>query len=301
MRLKWCLFLAAAAGLCWAAMRPAQAWGSDLEVALANSTPTVVLVALPDRPWSAPTRSAIDAAWNELRPRAQRVLLERPTSRLNATSGLCLCVLSPAGELVARRDGALETDEAVEWLQLGLEAASDSGDVAHDPGLIFERAQRDWRLGAIDAAQERFTRLAANPDSAWQSAAHERLARIALDRGDVVRARLELALAGKDVASTTTSARFRFTRGSIELAERKDRAAFATLTEVVREPLELTIDETEHARLELARAASACGEDSRALALLDELARNTDSLSLRRDAQEFAARIRSGPPAETVP
>src|SRR5689334_638022 len=123
MRPQAWLALCAAAGLGAAALRPSSAWGSDLERALASGQPVVVLVAAPDRPLSAATRLAVETAWSELRPRAERVALERAPPRLGACA-LGLFVLAADGELAARRCGALDASAAQEWLREALAAAA---------------------------------------------------------------------------------------------------------------------------------------------------------------------------------
>ena len=287
------------AGVCWAALRPCDTWGTDFECARSHAEPVVVLVASPDRPLCAPTRAAVDAAWNELRPRAQRVIAERAPTSLGGASALSLCVFRSTGELVARRDGALDAASAEEWLLEALDAATNEAprsDRAYSNlGSLFEHAQRALRLGVVEQAEREFTALASSPELELQCAARERLARIAIERGDVSLAREQWTLAARERFGAAGSARVLFTRGLIELAERKNREASATLEDAQRELENVHDADAERACFEAARARAACGEESLAIATLDALSRRASSHSQREAARRLAEDLRSPP------
>lgn len=302
MRPLWCVWLLVSAVLCWATLRPAGAWGADLERALSHSRTVVVLVAAPDRPLSSSTRRAIDAAWSELRPRAERVVLDRAPARLGCTSALSLCVFTASGELVARRDGALDAAIAEEWLRSALDAAASETEpgtsARSDPRLLFAHAERALHLGVLDRAEVEFSKLAADPAVEWQLAAHERLARISVDNGDLERAREQAELAGGTSGTAATCARLLLTRGLIEFGERHNCAARATLAEAVTALVAARDDEADRARFELARAQAASGEESCAIDLLDELARTSSTCAQREAARRLAAELCSPPLAQ---
>ena len=54
-------------------------------------------------------------------------------------------------------------------------------------------------------------------------------------------------------------------------------------------------DEADRARVELARAQAACGEESCAIALLDDLARIGSTCAQREAARRLASELRSPP------
>ncbi|HTF89337.1 MAG TPA: hypothetical protein VK843_13075 [Planctomycetota bacterium] len=285
--------------VCAAALRPTPAWSEDLDAALGHGQPVVVLVAMPDRPLGDATRRAVDAAWEEIRPRARRVSLERGPAAIGSASALALCVFDGEGELVARRDGALGAALAEVWLREALDAAADPARKARretsDPAEQFEAGQRASRLGAAQEAERIFVSLCRNPRLEWRIAAWERLARSAILRGEVAQARELCELANGSEVGGATAARFLFTRGLIEFAERKSRAACATLELAVRGLENGDEVEFDAARFELARAQAARGEASSAIDALECLARTASTCFQREAARRLAAELRSPP------
>ncbi len=270
------------------------AWGTDLESLRGCGRALVVLVAARDLPLGDETRVAVERALGRLRPQAERILLSAPEARIAGESRLALCVFSANGTLIARRHGALDEDLAMEWLGLAMAAARDESaqvTLASDdlPGR-FERADRLLRLGANEGSEAEFSALAAEASLPWSARAHERLARLAIDRGDVALARERLARAAQEEISRGDRARISATEGSIRLAQRDPRAAVASINAAIQD-LQLP-EELDGARMELARALEACGETSCAIDTLTGLASSSLALSTRQTARRFAAALR---------
>ncbi len=284
------------AGLGWAAARPSDPWTGDLELSIVRGATVVVLVAAEDRPLGDGARAAVDEAWSTLRPRAERVLLRQSTPRLGRPSALGLFVFAPGGRLVARRDGPIDAALAKEWLGEALEAASSAGRRAHaakqDADALFAHARLAMRLGELEGAEREFTVLSTCAKPPLSACANGWIARLKIERGDVLGARANFALADPAAAEPLTSAELLLTRGLIESAEREMRAACESLSEAARAFDGLDRARAERARLELARSQAAIGEISLALETLDSLARSSESFSMRQLARQQADELR---------
>ncbi len=298
MKARWIAALALLAGLGWAAARPSEPWTSDLELSVARGATLVVLVAAENRPLGDEARAAVDEAWSTLRPRAERVLLRQSTPRLGRPSALGLFVFA-SGQLVARRDGPIDAALAKEWLGEALEAASSAARRAHAAELgveaLYAHARLALRLGEIEGAEREFTVLASCAKPPLGASANGWLARLKIERGDVLGARAHFALANQAAAEQVTSADLLLTRGLIESAEREMQAACESFRGAARafEPLDRA--EAERARLELARSLATSGEVSLALETLDLLARSSASNSMRQQARQRADELRVPP------
>lgn len=287
------------AGLGWAAARPSEPWTGDLELSIVRGATVVVLVAAENRPLGDGARAAVDEAWSRLRPRAERVLLRQSTPRLGRPSALGLFVFAPGGQLVARRDGPIDAALAKEWLGEALEAASSAARRAHAAELgveaLYAHARLALRLGEIEGAEREFTVLASCAKPPLGASANGWLARLKIERGDVLGARAHFALANQAAAEQVTSADLLLTRGLIESAEREMRAACESFRESARAFDGLDRTQAGRARLELARSQAAIGEVSLALETLDSLARSSESFSMRQHARHLADEIRVPP------
>jgi len=292
MHARWWLSLSCLALLGWHAARPSEAWGRSLDPEPGDSRPLVLLVASAAQPLGAQAIESVDQVWRERAPRARRVLLERADPRIGRPSRLALCVFEPQGQLVARRDGPLSAAAALEWLPIAIEAARDESrrreQARSDPRAAFDDADRALALGARDAAQRGFAALALATDAQLRAQASERLARVALESGDVAEARLQLARALAGCASARHAARVQLTRGLLEFASREHAAAAESLAGAAAQREALGEAEFEQACMALARAQAACGEETRAIATLEALARTSSSRATGEAARALA-------------
>ena len=297
MHARWWLSLACLALLGWQAGKPSAPWNDERTAAEVDSLPLVLLVAAGDRPLALEARSALERAWLELRPNAHCDWREHGDASIGRSSALALCVFAPDGTLVARRDGPLRFAEAMEWLPFALAAAASEEQrrllAQRDPHASFEHADLALELGDVGTAQREFLALSAGTDEGLSAQSHERLARLALQAGDVAGARAQLMGAQQASSGARHRARSSLTRGLILFAERENLAACRSLAVAARDLSALAERETATAWLALARAQAACGEETCAIATLDELARTSSSHSVALFARELADDLRS--------
>jgi hypothetical protein len=302
------LALAVCAGCAPREPTPADAFGAALAEARAKNALVLVHFRLPGRPLSDAMDAELGRSTAIQFPDLVQVRLDAAddvaryrtlvAGGARSGPGLATCVVEPDGEPLAVRCGYLEAPALAQFVA---QAAALRADVAAarartDAEGMLTLADLHARLGRADLAAEQLRTLHAGSGQPARSRASARLAKLAVDAGDLVAARGWLAATPRrgDLAPELALTEGRLLLAACEPARAREVLEAAAAAFPAHEELPALL-------FALAKARHETGAGADALATLDAIASRFPDSPVAAAARRQASRLRRGESIGCIP